>query len=645
MSFKKAVAVQLQNLMDQVKNLDKAIIEESKKLGNDLVENIDTKIEEQLPYELPINFSFGEVVDEQLLSKTGVETYSDIPFPNEFDTSEYLASGDKTDIPPEPKDGNLLIIYNGDNSDFDVTKFGTNPQTHPLNTVDEEVFYKNRFVLIWGTGSLTRKQIRNYIINTKYYYTKNWVICDFKVGDTNVFSYYDVLKKLQKYRPESWIISAIGIGNGCAPALEVLGPDPGPTLPKNYTGYYNEPSNAEKRKKGNLYYTTEGGIKYPVLPLVGFIFPTFPQNSTWTSVNTSTFIPTDSKKTNLLVYSNNTLGTVQNKQQFNRVYSIYSNSSITPSNSSEYSIPTTSTGGQYGSNISNAVLARQSWIESNWKNTAGSHAGAVGVGQITLIAAQEYKNKTGIDITSKTARQSISKSYDFMVWQMNYHITKTSFIANPNTGGRDHPFIVKLAKALGTYNKGVSFVNTLNKIKSETPGGDIYTNLDWVEKVPIQETRVYIQSILNLPPKITVATTIDPDPNSPTYGQKTIAATRAAVLKRYEDYEKALKRIAPNNKSTTKYDSVLKVFFEDNGEIPTYYPFPSTNTNPIPEPEPELQPELSSEDKDLQIQLPIQFSNYFDNFVSFPKCVQNVNDNWSDGSMIVNYFNQYGQYF
>lgn len=133
-------------------------------------------------------------------------------------------------------------------------------------------------------------------------------------------------------------------------------------------------------------------------------------------------------------------------------------------------------------------LMKQAFVESRYKKNAISPKGAKGLTQIMPSTLQDYLKSTGKNIEDVDLFD-IKHSVDIQIHTMQ-NLYNATFIEKENQSE-----IVRLAKTLAAYNWGRgNLSNFLEKLKKN--GENIYTSLDWVEKIPNKETREYINKIL-----------------------------------------------------------------------------------------------------------------------------------------------------
>lgn len=131
------------------------------------------------------------------------------------------------------------------------------------------------------------------------------------------------------------------------------------------------------------------------------------------------------------------------------------------------------------------IADRQRYLESGYDNSAVSKAGAMGAFQIMPNTQKHWEEKNGWsgDINEYAYNKQLRDAE--LEWAYDTDVAKKG---NPTPE-------VRLAKALAMYNRGYgNIVKDLEKAKSM--GYDIYNSLDWIDVIPMQETRNYIRFML-----------------------------------------------------------------------------------------------------------------------------------------------------
>lgn len=185
--------------------------------------------------------------------------------------------------------------------------------------------------------------------------------------------------------------------------------------------------------------------------------------------------------TNYTIKSGDSLSQIAESNNTTVAAILKANPSIKNANSiragQSITIPTTSSEIDY--------KAKQAFVESTMDPSKTSPQGAKGLYQFMPKTMEWYQKETG-NIGDPYDPTYSSQMRDYY---MDYLLNQP-FINKPNQTDSVHH-----AKALVAYNWGEgNLLNFLNDQKKQ--GVNIYTSLDWINSIPNEEARNYVQKIL-----------------------------------------------------------------------------------------------------------------------------------------------------
>lgn len=129
---------------------------------------------------------------------------------------------------------------------------------------------------------------------------------------------------------------------------------------------------------------------------------------------------------------------------------------------------------------------RQRWAESSFNDKAVSRVGAKGAFQIMPRTYDEYRRKMGED--GDLLDPEYNGRMRDAIWNDLYN-SYTAITGNPTD-------TVRTAKALAMYNRGRGAVGRWLE-KQKAAGTDIYGSTEWIDDMPWEETRNYVNFILH----------------------------------------------------------------------------------------------------------------------------------------------------